>query len=65
MACILIGATSASQLQDHLASLELKLSPEELTVLSEASADPAQPRRLFLQALQRAVFGGISVEGWH
>ncbi|WP_407541805.1 aldo/keto reductase (plasmid) [Deinococcus radiomollis] len=65
VASILIGATTASQLQDHLASLELKLSPEELTVLSEASADPAQPHRLFSQALQRAVFGGTTVEGWH
>ncbi|MGY2893802.1 aldo/keto reductase [Deinococcus sp. UYEF24] len=62
VASILIGASSTSQLQDNLASLDLKLSADQLQALNTVSADSES---MFSEALKRAVFGGASVEGWH
>ena len=62
---VLVGASNTSQLQNNLASLEVKLSGEQLQVLGQASADPVHPEGMFSEALKRAVFGGTVVEGWH
>ncbi|WP_407571498.1 aldo/keto reductase [Deinococcus altitudinis] len=65
VASILIGASSTSQLQSNLESLDLKLSAEHLQALNAVSADPVHPEGMFSEALKRAIFGGASVEGWH
>lgn len=61
----IVGASKLEQLHDHLAALELTLSPEQLRVLSEASAlEPTFPYGIFTPAINRGVFGGASVQGW-
>ena len=65
VASILIGASRPEQLADNLASLEVRLTPEQLQKLNEASAPPAVfPYGIFSPAVQRGIFGGHAVRGW-
>lgn len=58
----IIGASKREQVQDNLASLEVKFTAEQLKKLGEVS----QPEGLFFTAdLKRMIFGGQEVEGWH
>lgn len=59
----ILGASRPEQLQDHLAALELRLTPPQLQRLEEGSVPG--PTHGFAALLKRAVFGGASVEGWH
>ena len=63
----LMGVSRVEQMADHIAALELALSPEHLAALDAASA-PADPRMIY--ALYRppmrrqVIFGGAAVEPW-
>ncbi len=62
---LILGASRVEQLHDNLAALDLRLSPEHLRALDEASApDPAFPYGIFTPAGNRGVFGGTTVQGW-
>ena len=57
----IIGARKVNQLQDNLASLELKLSPEQLKTLDEASrVELGFPHDLYDREMVRAIaYGGM------
>lgn len=57
----ILGASRLTQLQDNLAALEIKLTPQQLGRLSAASA-PAGA--FFSPELRRVVFGGADVRNW-
>jgi len=60
---LIVGATRLEQLHDNLASLEVRLNPEQLRTLDEASIeDPFYDRMWSL--IKGPVFGGVSVQGW-
>ena len=63
---LIIGATKVEQLQDNIASLEVKLTAEQMTELNAAGAlDLLHPYMFFTGMLHRErVFGGTDVEGW-
>ena len=62
---LILGASRPEQLADNLASLELRLTPEQLRTLDEGSAlDPAFPYGIFTSAVNRSIFGGTTVQGW-
>ena len=64
-ASVLIGASSPAQLDDNLASLQIRLSDGQRARLDEASApDPVYPYPIFAPAVNRTVFGGASVRPW-
>ncbi|WP_328774735.1 aldo/keto reductase [Deinococcus aquaedulcis] len=58
----ILGASSARQLTDNLASLEVQLTAEHLSRLNEASA-PDTPN-FFSPGLRKMVFGGHDVQNW-
>ena len=61
----ILGASKLSHLHDNLASLQIKLTPEQMQTLNEASAlDHAHPYNLFTGEINRMLFGGATVEGW-
>ncbi len=61
----LIGASTIAQLRDNLASLNVRLTPDQSRTLDEGSAlDPAYPYVIFTDEVNRSVFGGASVRGW-
>ena len=61
---IILGASKVDQLHDNLASLEIRLNPEQLQALDQGSAlDPAFPYGIFTSQVNRLIFGG-SVQGW-
>jgi aryl-alcohol dehydrogenase-like predicted oxidoreductase len=61
----ILGASKLNHLHDNLASLQISLTPEQLRTLNEASAlDHAHPYNLFTSEINRALFGGATVEGW-
>ncbi|WP_375435817.1 aldo/keto reductase [uncultured Hymenobacter sp.] len=65
MTSLIIGASKLEQLHDNLGSLEIRLTPEQLRTLDEASAlDPAFPYGIFTPAVNRSIFGGNTVQGW-
>ncbi|NML64822.1 aldo/keto reductase [Hymenobacter sp. RP-2-7] len=65
VASTIIGASQPAQLADNLASLEVKLAPEQLQKLNEASAPaPVFPYGIISPAVQRGIFGGHAVRGW-
>lgn len=65
VASLIIGASKLAQLTDNIASLDVRLSPEQLRTLDEASAlEPTFPYPIFTPAGNRGVFGGTSVRGW-
>src|SRR4030095_14483020 len=57
----IIGTRKLSQLQDNVASLEIKLDPEQLRRLDEVSAiEPIFPNSLYAQPMARTLlYGGI------
>ncbi|MFY0574597.1 aldo/keto reductase [Cystobacter fuscus] len=61
---LILGASRREQLQDNLASLSLRLSEEHLRALDEVSAlAPAAPHPIFEAAVNRSIFGGMTVQG--
>ncbi|MEJ7636461.1 MAG: hypothetical protein WKF75_00350, partial [Singulisphaera sp.] len=61
----IIGASKLEQLQDNLASLDIRPTPEQLRTLDEGSAlDPTFPYGIFTAQVSRMIFGGTAVEGW-
>lgn len=65
VASLIIGASKLAQLHDNIAALDVRLSPEQLRTLDEASAlEPTFPYPIFTAAGNRGVFGGTSVRGW-
>ncbi|MDF7811258.1 aldo/keto reductase [Hymenobacter sp. YC55] len=66
MTSLIIGASKVEQLHDNLGSLEIRLTPEQLQTLDEASAlPPPFPYGIFTPAINRGIFGGGTVQGWH
>jgi aryl-alcohol dehydrogenase-like predicted oxidoreductase len=62
---LIVGASQLAQLHDNLASLDLRLAPEQLRALDEASApEPVFPYPIFMPAVNRSIFGGAAVQGW-
>jgi aryl-alcohol dehydrogenase-like predicted oxidoreductase len=62
---LIIGASKVAQLHDNIAALDVRLSPEQLRALDEASAlEPTFPYPIFTPGGNRGVFGGTSVRGW-
>jgi aryl-alcohol dehydrogenase-like predicted oxidoreductase len=57
----ILGARKVSQLQDNLASLDLKLSAEQVKALDEAgSIEPGFPYNLYAAQMTRALmYGGM------
>lgn len=61
----ILGASKLEQLHDNLASLELRLTPEQLGALNEVSASEASfSQMLGTPQMNRIVFGGETVKGW-
>ncbi|TGE06516.1 aldo/keto reductase [Hymenobacter fodinae] len=61
----IVGASRVEQLHDHLAALEVRLNPEQLTTLQNASAPGATfPYNIFTPAINRGIFGGNTVAVW-
>ncbi len=61
----ILGASKVEHLHDNLASLDIRLTTEQLQTLDESSAlDPAFPYGIFTSAINRGIFGGATVEGW-
>ena len=58
----IIGASSAAQLHDNLAALDVQLTAEHRQRLDTVSI--ADPAAFNMKMLKGAVFGGASVEGW-
>ena len=66
VASLIIGATKVEQLNDNIASLEVVLTPEQISRLS-AAGEPelVHPYMFFTGMLRRGrVFGGTDVQGW-
>ncbi|RZK45907.1 MAG: aldo/keto reductase, partial [Hymenobacter sp.] len=62
---LIIGASKVAQLTDNLAALDVRLTPEQLRQLDEASAlEPTFPYPIFTAAGNKGVFGGTTVRGW-
>lgn len=62
----ILGATRLEQLHSNIASLEIRLTPEQLQMLDESSAiDLAFPYSIFTSEGSRIIFGGATVQGWH
>jgi aryl-alcohol dehydrogenase-like predicted oxidoreductase len=62
---LIIGASKVAQLTDNLAALDVRLTPEQLRQLDEASAlEPTFPYPIFTPAGNKGVFGGTTVRGW-
>ncbi|WP_210521053.1 aldo/keto reductase [Hymenobacter terricola] len=60
---LILGASRPEQLVDNLASLEIRLSPEQLRTLDDASiTDPFYDRMWAM--IKRPIFGGADVQGW-
>ncbi|GAB3576899.1 aldo/keto reductase [Hymenobacter daeguensis] len=61
----IIGASQVAQLRDSLAALAVRLTPEQLQRLDDASAlEPAFPYPIFTPLVNQGIFGGHSVQGW-
>ncbi|MBU3991537.1 MAG: aldo/keto reductase [Alphaproteobacteria bacterium] len=62
----ILGASRLDQLLDNIASLDIALTPEQMDRLTTASAPKAAyPARIFSPDMNRMVFGGTTVSGWH
>ena len=57
----IVGASRLEQLQDNIAALDIRFSPEQAKTLDQASSPGLD---FFSPGLRRAVFGGTAVEGW-
>jgi aryl-alcohol dehydrogenase-like predicted oxidoreductase len=61
---LLLGASSQEQLHDNLASLEVRLTPEQLQTLDEASALPPSFATYFQKNQMNRIVFGSRVQGW-
>ncbi|RYX81726.1 aldo/keto reductase [bacterium] len=62
---LILGASKVEQLHDNIASLEVELTPQQLTRLSDASAPaPLYPYTVFSEQINSSIFNGISVQPW-
>ncbi len=62
---LLLGARTIDQLRDNLASVDVRITPEQFRVLDESSAlEPIHPYMGFTPEVSRGIFGGTTVEGW-
>ena len=62
---VLVGAKTAAQFDDNLASLGVELSPEAMTRLDAISAAPPMfPYSAFNADIRRNIFGGADVRAW-
>jgi len=63
---LIIGATKVEQLNDNIASLEIQLTPAQLTALNTVSAPELQHPYMFFTGMlhHERIFGGAEVEGW-
>ena len=60
----ILGASRLDQLRDNLASLEIRLSPEQLKALTDAGEpEPTHPSSGFTPGVNRMIFGA-SIEPW-
>ncbi|MBB6125325.1 aryl-alcohol dehydrogenase-like predicted oxidoreductase [Sphingobium subterraneum] len=65
IASVVIGVSSIRQLEDNLASLDIRMDAEQRDALDRASApEPAYPYPIFSETINRFVFGGVDVQGW-
>ena len=63
---VLLGASKVEQLRDNLAALEIQFTPEQLQQLDAASAlEVVHPYNISSPAINRSIFGGHTVQGWH
>jgi aryl-alcohol dehydrogenase-like predicted oxidoreductase len=60
----IIGARTPEQLTSHLASLEIRLTQEQLKTLDEASAVMQNPWGIFSHQIRKGIFGGTTVQSW-
>lgn len=62
---LLLGASRPEQVHDNLASLDLTLTPDQRRTLDDVSRPEApQLYSIFSGGMNRAVFGGATVQGW-
>ena len=62
---LLLGTSKLEQLHDNLASLDIRLTPEQLLSLDQSSAlVPTHPYLMFTSEVNRSLFGGATVQGW-
>lgn len=62
---LILGASKLEQLHDNLASLDVRLKPEQLQTLDRVSAlYPSTPSSILMPEIKRAIFGGADVRGW-
>lgn len=62
---VLVGAKTAAQLDDNLASLSMALSPDAMARLDAISATPPMfPYSAFSEDIRRSIFGGADVRAW-
>ena len=65
IAALILGASKREQLDDNLASLDIRLTADQLRTLDERSApEPTFPYPIFTPAVNRMIFGGATVRGW-
>ena len=61
----IIGASKLEQVEDNLASLQIRFSSAQMDALNAGSVlDPSQPDGFFSPGLKQMIFGGNSVQGW-
>jgi aryl-alcohol dehydrogenase-like predicted oxidoreductase len=61
----IIGVSKLTQLHDHLVSLDISLTPEQLRILNKSSVlEPSHPYGIFTNEVNRSIFGGATVRGW-
>jgi aryl-alcohol dehydrogenase-like predicted oxidoreductase len=62
---LILGASKLEQLHDNLSSLDVQLSPGQLQTLNDASElEQISPYPIFTPDMNKAVFGGATVQGW-
>jgi aryl-alcohol dehydrogenase-like predicted oxidoreductase len=59
----ILGARTAAQLEDTLASLEVALTPEQLARLDELTAPPDHFPQTFLEAVRTTMLNGARIDG--
>lgn len=62
---LILGASRLEQLQGNLASLDIRLTLEQLQRLDQASApEPSTPSSILQPGIRKLIFGGATVESW-
>lgn len=61
---LILGASKVEQLRDNLASLDIRLTADQLKILHESSMlDPIHPNMIMSDSVNRGIFGGATVQG--